>query len=212
MALVSTRIRDAAKSFGPVGDFYFTSRYAARRFEPGISDFTFGNPHEMPLAGIVSAIRERAVPHDKNWFAYKTSEPGPREFLAGRVAAELGLDFEPEDIALTNGAFAAISVAVRLVLDAGDEALILEPAWFFYEPTLIAADCVPVKVALKPPLFDLDLGAIEAAIGPKTRMVIVNTPHNPTGRIYSREALADLADLLERASARVRASHLPPLR
>ena len=78
MAFVSTRIRDAARSFGPVGDFYFTSRYAARRFEPGISDFTFGNPHEMPLVGIVSAIRERAVPHDENWFAYKTSEPAPR--------------------------------------------------------------------------------------------------------------------------------------
>ena len=77
-----------------------------------------------------------------------------------------------------------------------------EPAWFCYEPMLLAADAVPRKVRLKGPAFDLDLDAIEAAIGPKTRLVIVNTPHNPTGRIYGRDTLKALADLLERASAR----------
>jgi aspartate aminotransferase len=116
---------------------------------------------------------------------------------------ELGLPFEPADVALTAGAFAAIVVAFRLVLDAGDEAIFSEPAWFCYEPTLLAADVVPRKVALKPPSFDLDLDAIDAAITPKTRLVIVNTPHNPTGRIYTRDTLVDLANLLERASARI---------
>ena len=93
-------------------------------------------------------------------------------------------------------------VAFRLLLDAGDEAIFSEPAWFCYEPMLRAADAVPVKVALRTTSFDLDLAAIEAAIGPKTRLVIVNTPHNPTGRIYDRPTLEALADLLERASAR----------
>jgi aspartate aminotransferase len=65
------------------------------------------------------------------------------------------------------------------------------------------ADAVPVRVRLAEPSFDLDLGAIDAAIGPKTRMVIVNSPHNPTGRIYSRAVLEELAELLERASARI---------
>ena len=68
---------------------------------------------------------------------------------------------------------------------------------------LLAVDAVPRKVALKAPAFDLDLAAIDAAIGPRTRLVIVNTPHNPTGRIYGRETLRELADLLERASARI---------
>ena len=62
---------------------------------------------------------------------------------------------------------------------------------------------MPRKVALKRPSFDLDLAAIDAAIGPKTRLVIVNTPHNPTGRIYAREMLVELAELLDRASARI---------
>jgi aspartate aminotransferase len=203
MSEVSKRVSAAGGAFAPVADFYFRSRYADRRFEAGVADFTFGNPQEMPLPGLVTALREAAVPHDKNWFAYKTSEDEPRAFLAERVGREMGLAFEPEDFALTAGAFAAIAIAFRLVLDAGDEAIISEPAWFCYEPTLIAANAVPRKVKLKEPGFDLDLAAIEAAITPKTRMVIVNTPHNPTGRIYERDALAALADLLDRASKRI---------
>ncbi|HET7715541.1 MAG TPA: aminotransferase class I/II-fold pyridoxal phosphate-dependent enzyme [Bauldia sp.] len=203
MSEVSRRVSAAEASFAPVADFYFRSRYADRRFEPGVADFTFGNPQEMPLPGFVSALREAAVPHDKNWFAYKTSEDEPRAFLAEHVGRELGLSFEPEDFALTAGAFAAIAIAARMVLDAGDEAIISEPAWFCYEPILYAADAVPRKVRLKEPDFDLDLAAIDAAITPKTRLVIVNTPHNPTGRIYGRTVLTELADLLDRASARI---------
>jgi aspartate aminotransferase len=202
MTAVSRRIAGANQAFARVRDFYFSSRYGERREDPGICDFTFGNPHEMPLDGLVTAIRTRAKPQDKNWFAYKTSEQDPQSFVAGRLSRELGIAFEPEDIALTTGAFAAIMVALRLVLDAGDEAVISEPAWFCYEPMLIAADVVPKKVRLIPPKFDLDLDAIEAAIGPKTRLVIVNTPHNPTGRIYDRRSLEALADLLKAASGK----------
>jgi aspartate aminotransferase len=199
----SSRIRAAEAAFSTVNRFYSSSRYAERRRDPGISDFTFGNPHELPLPGLVTSIRERARPHDKNWFAYKTSEEEPRAFLAERVGRELGLTFDPADIALTTGAFAAIMVAFHHVLDAGDEAIFSEPAWFCYEPLLLAAAAVPRKVALKAPAFDLDLDAIDATIGPRTRLVIVNTPHNPTGRIYTRETLEKVAGLLERASARI---------
>jgi aspartate aminotransferase len=142
-------------------------------------------------------------PQDENWFAYKTSEPAPQAFLAESVSRELHLNFEPPDIALTTGAFAAIMVAFRLVLDAGDEAIFCEPAWFCYEPMLLAADAVPRKLKLPPPDFDLDLAAIAAAIGPRTRLLIVNTPHNPTGRIYARAQLEALADVLKSASARI---------
>ena len=94
-------------------------------------------------------------------------------------------------------------MAIRLVLDPGDEAIFSLPPWFCYAPMLLAADAVPRQVALTPGRFDLDLAAIEAAIGPRTRLVIVNTPHNPTGRIYGRDELAALAELLDRASARI---------
>jgi aspartate aminotransferase len=203
MTTVSKRIEHTNAAFSTVTEFFFTSSYGERRHDPDICDFTFGNPHEMPLDGLVAAIHKHAEPQNKDWFAYKTSEEDPQGFLAERLSSEIGLDFEPPDIALTAGAFAAIMVTFRLVLDAGDEAIISEPAWFCYEPMLAAADAVPIKVDLKPPRFDLDLEALEAAIGPKTRLVIVNTPHNPTGRIYDRETLAALAGLLDRASARI---------
>jgi aspartate aminotransferase len=203
VAIVSRRAAAADHAFDAVKRFYFSSPYGERRGDPTIADFTFGNPHEMPLDGLVSALREGAVPRDENWFAYKTSEEEPQAFLAEAVGRELRIPLEPPDVALTAGAFGAISVAFRVLLDAGDEVVLNEPAWFCYEPMLLLADAVPRSVALRPPRFDLDLEAIEAAVGPRTRLVVVNTPHNPTGRIYGRDELAALAEVLERASRRI---------
>ena len=105
-------------------------------------------------------------PQSEDWFAYKTSEAEPRAVIAEALRRELGLPFEPEDVALTQGAFGAIALAFRLVMDAGDEVVIPVPGWFCYAPMLRAADLVPVKVALEPARFDLDLAAIDAAITP----------------------------------------------
>jgi aspartate aminotransferase len=203
MSIVSPRTAVANQAFEAVKHFFFDSRYGQRRGDPSIADFTFGNPHEMPLDALVGAIREAAIPRNKDWFAYKASEEAPQAFLAAALGKELGLAFEAADIALTAGAMAAIAVAFRLVLDAGDEVIYSEPAWFCYEPMLLAVGAVPRKVPLTQPRFDLDLDSIEAAIGPRTRLVIVNTPHNPTGRIYGREMLSALAERLERASNRI---------
>ena len=201
-SVVSTRTHLADAAFAAVRDFYVSSRYAQHRNDPDICDFTFGNPHEMPLAGIVSAIRERAVPRDKNWFAYKTSEQDPRLFWPSVLGASSGSPSNPRTLRSPRAPSRRSWWRSTWCSTAGDEVVFSEPAWFCYEPMLLAADLVPRKVRLKGPEFDLDLDAIEAAIGPKTRLVIVNTPHNPTGRIYGRDTLEALADLLERASAR----------
>src|SRR5262245_29850043 len=98
MSIVSRRACLADAAFAPVRDFYVSSRYAQQRCDADICDFTFGNPHEMPLGGLVSAIRDRAVPHDKNWFAYKTSEEESQAVVAEHLGRELGLAFESADI------------------------------------------------------------------------------------------------------------------
>jgi aspartate aminotransferase len=82
----------------------------------------------------VEAIQRHVVPKGKNWFAYETSEYEPCAFLAERLSEELGAAFEPEDIAMTTGAFGAISLAFRVVLGAGDNVTIPVPGWFCYEP------------------------------------------------------------------------------
>ncbi|MPZ11087.1 MAG: aminotransferase class I/II-fold pyridoxal phosphate-dependent enzyme [Kiloniellaceae bacterium] len=202
-AVVSDRVVAAAASLSAVQDFYFNSRYAERRGDPALCDFTFGNPQEFPLPGLVQALQKHSVPLSESWYAYKTNEAEPRAFLADSLTRELDLGFEPDDIAMTPGAFGAIALAFRLLLSAGDEVLIPLPGWFCYGSMLSAEGVAAVQVPLTPGTFDLDLAAIDAAIGPRTRMVVVNSPHNPTGRIYPRAQLEALAELLERASARI---------
>jgi aspartate aminotransferase len=156
----------------------------------------------MPLPGFVDAIRRHAIPQDKNWFAYKWSEPAAREVVAKALREWRGLPFEPEDIALTTGAFGALETAFRTFLEPGDEVVFSLPPWFIYEAMLLSVDAVPVKVRVRPEDNDLDLDAIGSAIGPRTRAVIINTPNNPTGRIYPPATLSALSDLLTDASTR----------
>jgi len=110
------------------------------------------------------------------------------------------MPFDPADIFITPGAFGALAVAFRALLDPGDEVIYSLPPWFLYGPMLLSADAVPVKVRVRPDDQDLDLDAVEAAIGPRTRAVIVNSPNNPTGRIYPPATLTALAELLTAAS------------
>jgi aspartate aminotransferase len=80
--------------------------------------------------------------------------------------------------------------------------MFLSPPWFFYEAMIIASGATPIRVRLEPPAFDLDVDAIIAALGPRTRAIILNTPHNPTGRIYPAAALQRLAEGLAETAGR----------
>lgn len=180
----------------------FVDVWDSIRLHPDVCDFAFGNPQELPLPEFSAAIQRYAEPKSKDWFAYKRSEPEPRAVVAKALRELRGMAFEPEDIALTPGAFGALATAFRAFVDPGDEVVFSLPPWFLYEPMLLAADAVPVKVRVRADDHDLDLDAIGSALGPRTRAVIVNTPNNPTGRIYPQRTLAALAELLTDASQR----------
>ncbi|MES0827617.1 aminotransferase class I/II-fold pyridoxal phosphate-dependent enzyme [Ruegeria sp. SCP11] len=202
MSIAAHRADAAARSIKKV-EAFFTSYNAAVKETPAVADFTFGNPHEMPLPKVVDALKTRAEPLSVDWFAYKTNEAEPCAFLADVLSDELGLSFEAEDIALTKGAFGAIKMCFTMLLEPGDECIVPLPGWFCYGPMLAAADAKEIPVSLDPDNFDLDLEAIARAITARTKIVVVNTPHNPTGRIYSRSDLQQLADLLEEKSAEI---------
>src|SRR5262249_58674096 len=122
MSTVSERIRAADAAFATVRDFYFSSRYGKLRGDPSICDLTFGNPHEMPLGGLVTTLREKVLPKHKDWFAYNTSEEERQTFLAQLLHSELALPFEPSNIALTTGAIAAISAPLHILLNTRHDA------------------------------------------------------------------------------------------
>jgi aspartate aminotransferase len=104
---------------------------------------------------------------------------------------------------MTNGGFGALAVSLRAVLEPGDEVIFLSPPWFFYELLILAVGGVAVRVPLMPPRFDIDVEAIDAAITPRTRAVLLNTPHNPSGRVYPIDDLRRLAASLAAASDRI---------
>jgi aspartate/methionine/tyrosine aminotransferase len=198
--VLSTRAVQAKNSVAAVTSFLASMQDVGR--DPDALDFTFGNPREPALTGLTSAMRAQLEPRSVDWFAYKTSERAAQEAVAAGLRGELGLDFEPDDIAMTQGAFGAISLALAMLTDAGDEVVIPVPGWFCYAPMLYAADLSPVGAPLAPVDFGLDVDEIARAITPRTRVVIVNSPANPTGRVYPKETWDALAEVLDEASRR----------
>lgn len=199
---ISNYIQSILGAASPIFRFATSELYTNNVHKPGVSDFAFGNPHDMPVAGFAEALQHWSAPQNKDWFAYKMNEPESQQIVADALQTWRGVTYEPNDIFMTNGAFAAIMVACGAILDAGDEVIFNSPPWFFYEAIILAQRAKPVRVKVNPQTFDLDLEAIEAAITPKTRAILVNSPNNPTGKIYSSETLRALADILERHSAR----------
>jgi aspartate aminotransferase len=176
-------------------------RHAA---DPTASNFIAGNPQELASPQYVRTLQRWAEPKDKDWFGYKMPHRPALAAAAEGLSKELGLSFGIDDIVLTRGAHGGLAAALNVVLDPGDEVIFVSPPWFFYEGLILGARGKPVKVRVKPRDFDLDVDAISAAITPRTRALLINTPHNPTGRIFGEDTLAALALVLEDASARNR--------
>jgi len=182
---------------------FFSGPFDQLNGKPDVANFAVGNPQEMPLPGYVAALRDATEPRDKDWFAYKLSEAASQRTVASTLRKLTGMEWDPADVAMTNGGFAAIAVALRTLVEPGDEVVFLSPPWFFYEMLILAAGGEPIRVRLEPPAFDLELQRIAAAIGPRTRMVMLNSPHNPSGRVYGAGHLHALADVLSEASDRI---------
>jgi aspartate aminotransferase len=196
----SRRITRLQALVEPVLRYVSQSAYARKSGQPGVSDFAFGNPHDMPIPEFAQALGRASLPQNKDWFAYKRNEPQAQEVAAASLRESRGMPFAPEDIFLTNGSFAALGVTLNAIVDPGDEVIFISPPWFFYEIYIAASGALPVRVRIDPQTFDLDLEAIRSAITPRTRAIIVNSPNNPTGKIYPPRTLEALAGLLGEAS------------
>ena len=123
-----------------------------------------------------------------------------RQAVADTLTEELGLPFTGNEITMTCGAAAAANVVLKTILNPGDEVIILAPYFFEYLYYIDNHDGVAVVVNTND-RFEIDLTAIEAAITPRTRALIINSPNNPSGVVYSAGEIAGLSDLLNRKQA-----------
>ena len=123
--------------------------------------------------------------------------PSLREAVAAKVKSMYGLSYDSNtEITITAGATQAIITAMLAIVHAGDEVIVLEPCYDSYVPNIELAGGVVVRVPLTPRTFRPDFGKIADAITPKTRAILINSPHNPSGTVWSREDMLKLQDIL----------------
>ncbi len=120
-----------------------------------------------------------------------------REAMAAKIQALYGRAYDPvSEITVTAGATQAILTAILAIVHPGDEVIVLEPCYDSYVPNIELAGGVVVRVPLTPGTFRPDFAKIQAAISPKTRAILINSPHNPSGMVWTREEMLQLQDIL----------------
>jgi methionine transaminase len=121
-----------------------------------------------------------------------------REQLLGIFQQRDELSLDPiTEVTITPGATIGIFSAIQATVHAGDEVIIFDPSYDSYAPSVKLAGGIPVHINLKAPNFEVDWPAVQQAIGPKTRMIIVNTPHNPTGAVWAKSDWLSLIKLVQ---------------
>ena len=132
-----------------------------------------------------------------NQYPPMTGVPVLREQVAAKIELLYGKRYDPEtEITVTAGATQAILTAVLACVHPGDEIIVLEPSYDSYAPNIELAGGRVVRVPLRPGSFRPDFARIGAALSPRTRAIIVNSPHNPSATVWTREEMAQLAALL----------------
>jgi aminotransferase len=122
-----------------------------------------------------------------------------RQAIAAKQQRFSGIDVDPErEIVVSAGATGAMYCTFMALLDAGDEVMVFEPFYGYHVSTLRAVDAIPVFVPLQPPDWVFDIARLEAVVTPKTKAILVNTPANPSGKVFTQEELMQLAAFAER--------------
>ncbi len=164
--------------------------YDAINLAQGFPDFPA--PEEIKRAAI------EAIRADVNQYAITWGAASFREAIAEKVRWSLGLDVDPEtEITVTCGATEAMIASLMAVLNPGDEVIIFEPFYENYGPDAILADARPRYVSLYPPEWRFDPDELRAAFTARTKAIVINTPNNPTGKVFTREELELIAALCQ---------------
>ena len=134
---------------------------------------------------------------DRQTYTHHSGLPGLRSAIADKLQRHNGIDIGDDQVMVAAGASGAFSAAVFTLLEPGDEVIVFEPFYAYHPSTLRLADAVPVSVPLEPRTFALDPDRLRAAITDRTRAILVNTPANPSGKVFEQADLHAVADAVE---------------
>ena len=179
-----------------VGTTIFTvmSQLAA---EHGAVNLGQGFP-DFPVPGRLVDALDRAMRVGHNQYAMMTGIPALRQAIADKTERVYGWKPDADsEITVTSGATEAIFDAIHAVVRAGEEVIVLDPCYDCYEPAIDLAGAKAVHVPLDPVTFAPDWNAVRAAITPRTRMLMINSPHNPSGAMLSEADMREVAAILE---------------
>jgi aspartate aminotransferase len=191
-----------------------SSSWIRRMFEAGtalraehgadaVCDFSLGNPDVEPPREFQKALEEIVASRivRKHGYMPNAGYPEVRAKVAEQVGREQGVPLAGESVVMSCGASGAMNAALKTILDPGDEVIASIPCFMEYNAYV---DNHGGKLLLAPSLpdFDLDVAAVESLIGPRTAAIIINSPHNPTGRIYPEKTLRSLSAMLMAAARR----------
>jgi len=166
----------------------------AVNFAQGFPDF---DPDPRILDAAARALREGYNQYATTWGA-----PKLRQAIARKQSTAWGRSVDPEtEITVSCGATEAMIAAMLAAVDPGDEVIVFEPFYENYGPDCVISGAVPRYVALRPPNWAFDLEELRDAFNDRTRAIIVNTPHNPTGKVYSQAELELIAQLCQEHDA-----------
>ncbi|APG26021.1 pyridoxal phosphate-dependent aminotransferase [Syntrophotalea acetylenica] len=176
------------------------TRLKAIHGDDNVFDFTLGNPSTEPPEAFNKALLQLASHPQPGMHRYMNNAgyPETREAVARHLSRTASSPVEARHIVMTCGAGGALNVALKTILDPGDEVLILAPYFVEYIFYVDNHGGTTRSVATRKDSFQLDIDAIEAAIGPRTRAIIINSPNNPTGVIYPAADLQALGNMLAR--------------
>lgn len=173
----------------------------ARKAEIGaenVFDFSLGNP-SVPAPDAIAESMRRSLelsPMEVHSYSPAQGSPGCRGAIAANLNERFGTAYTPDDLYLTMGAAAALDACITALTNPGDEIIANAPYFPEYRIWVENAGCTCVEVPTRASDFQLDVPALAAAITPKTRAIIVNSPNNPVGTVYTRQNLEELAAML----------------
>lgn len=194
MKSLSSRARGISPSPTVAVDARYKDLLAAGR---DVISLGAGEP-DLPLPAVAAAAIERAVKDGKTRYAHMAGLPELRAALSRKFADENGIRHTTDEIIVTSGAKQAVFTALTAVVDPGDEVIIPSPFWVTYPEAVRLLGGVPVEIATRfEDGFKMTPAALRAAITPRTKLVLLNSPGNPTGAVYTRSELEALAAVIE---------------